>query len=201
MSGIAAGSFLILTFLIVFIQVMLNLAHVILQRMLGFHFSPMIPSYADFATYCFAAATFFGLGYTQRSGGNIRVHVLSERLGQQYRLWLELWCLIVGAGATCYLAYYAICQVLSSHSFGDTSSGLIPIPLWIPQVGMAAGLVTLAVALLDDLATTLLQSVRFLWQSERPDALGTNPARALDIGPLASPRVPLPDPGMGPGSH
>ena len=37
----------------------------------------------------------------------------------------------------------------------DVSQGLVPVPLWIPQTGMALGLAILLVALLDDLAVVV----------------------------------------------
>jgi hypothetical protein len=54
-----------------------------------------------------------------------------------------------------YFAWFAIGMTWFSYTFGDVSQGLIAVKLWIPQSGMAAGLLVLAVALLDDLIVVL----------------------------------------------
>ena len=40
--------------------------------------------------------------------------------------------------------------VLESFKFNDLSSGMIAVPLWIPQVGMFMGLIVLSIALVDE---------------------------------------------------
>ena len=44
--------------------------------------------------------------------------------------------------------------VEESHRFGDVSSGIVPVPLWLPQSTMVLGLGLLCVALLHSLAQT-----------------------------------------------
>ena len=39
--------------------------------------------------------------------------------------------------------------------FGEVGQGLIKTPLWIPQSGLALGLVVLAIAFVDELVTML----------------------------------------------
>ena len=46
-------------------------------------------------------------------------------------------------------------MVRVSHMLGDISEGSDAMPLWIPQIGMAAGSVLLAVALVDRLVAVL----------------------------------------------
>jgi hypothetical protein len=43
----------------------------------------------------------------------------------------------------------------TSHIINDVSQGLVPVPLWLPQSGMALGLIIMAIALLDDLLVLL----------------------------------------------
>ncbi len=42
-----------------------------------------------------------------------------------------------------------------SFTTHDVSQGLVPVPLWIPQSGMALGVAILLIALLDDLVLVL----------------------------------------------
>ena len=42
-----------------------------------------------------------------------------------------------------------------SYRFGDLAQGVLPVPLWIPQTGYAAGLVILLVAVVDEVIAVL----------------------------------------------
>ncbi len=44
---------------------------------------------------------------------------------------------------------------MSSFLFGDTSPGLMAVPFWIPQIGMALGSTIMAIGLVDELVQTL----------------------------------------------
>ncbi len=54
---------------------------------------------------------------------------------------------LIGA---CFAAF-ATKLVMDSYEFGDVSTGMMPIPLWIPQVSMALGALLLEIAVLEEL--------------------------------------------------
>lgn len=101
--------------------------------------------------FCMAASSFLGLAYTLRCGGHIRVNLLLTRLAPGLRHWLELWCCGVAAAILAFLSWHAVVQVLQSYEFGDRSPGLIGMYFWIPQSGMALGLIIMAVAFIDEI--------------------------------------------------
>ncbi len=105
----------------------------------------------DYAGYCMAAAGFLALAYTFKHGEHIRVTLIIERLSGTPRRVLEWLTLAFGTGIACTLAFYSVRLVLNSHEFNDISQGVDATPLWVPQIGMAAGAVVLAIAFLDDL--------------------------------------------------
>jgi len=96
-----------------------------------------------------AASTFLGLAYTFRQGGHIRISLLVTRMSGTRRKAIELWCCAFGAILTGYLAFHATVFVLESFEFKDISPGMMAVPFWIPQSGMALGLIILAIALVD----------------------------------------------------
>ena len=49
-----------------------------------------------------------------------------------------------------YFAYYVVVMTWKSFIYGDVSTNLVAIPLWIPQLAMAAGAVTLTLAIADE---------------------------------------------------
>jgi hypothetical protein len=52
-------------------------------------------------------------------------------------------------------AWYACRLAWQSNTFHDISTGNDATPLWIPQLGMAAGTVVLAIAFVDELVLEL----------------------------------------------
>lgn len=117
----------------------------VLGRMLG-----MTIDSTELAGFCLAASTFLGLAYTFRRGTHIRVTLFIGRATGERRKWLELWCCGASALSVGYLAWHAVLFTLQSYEFGDISPGLLAAPFWIPQSGMALGLVILTIALIDE---------------------------------------------------
>ncbi|WP_207460134.1 TRAP transporter small permease [Azospirillum sp. SYSU D00513] len=115
----------------------------------------MVPGADELAGYCMAASFFLMLGPALRRGAHIRVGVLVERLRGGARRAMELACLLFATALTGYFAFYWLRMTWDSYDFGDVGQGILPVPLWIPQAAMGAGLVILVVALLDDLLAVL----------------------------------------------
>ena len=142
-SGILAGAFLVLI-------AALSLAQ-ICGRLLGF----AAYSFDDFAGFCMAASSFLGLAHTYRRNEHIRVALVVDRFSGGARRVLEILCLTASAFLIGFFAWYAADMVWTSYEINDVSQGLVSVPLWLPQGGMALGLAIMTVALLDDLITVL----------------------------------------------
>lgn len=145
LAGALAALCIGLICLIVSAQVGLN----ILARVGGSGLSFTIPSYADFAGFLLAAATFLAMATTLRSGVHIRVNLLVQRLSTRARLGFEVFALAIGGAVAGYATWYTALLVEESHRYGDMSTGIVAVPIWIPQVPMVVGLGLLTVALVD----------------------------------------------------
>ncbi|HEX6011620.1 MAG TPA: TRAP transporter small permease [Geminicoccaceae bacterium] len=143
LAGVAAGLFLVAILVIVVLQ--------ILTRYFGIPF----PGSTDYAGYCMAAASFLALAYTFGAGGHIRVELVLQRLHGPARRVAQTAAYLVGAGLAWYFAWFALRAVRVSRVLGDVSQGQDATPLWIPQLGMAAGTLLFAVALTDHLVRLL----------------------------------------------
>lgn len=105
----------------------------------------------ELAGFCLAATSFFALAHTFKSGSHVRVNLLVRRFtGTTGRL-VEMWCCGASAVIVGYAAWYAVLLTVQSYQFNDISPGLLAMPFWIPQAGMAAGLLLLTVALVDEM--------------------------------------------------
>lgn len=110
-----------------------------------------VPGLAELAGFLLLGATFTGLAYTFTVGGHIRVDLVHRALPGGARRGLDMLVTAVALAITGYAAWYSGWLAYDSFDFGDVSIGMVPVPLWIPQAVMVAGLVWLAIALADAL--------------------------------------------------
>lgn len=154
-AGALAAAFIVAIVALVAAQVLLNLADKIAAGLIGKGIGLTIPSYADFTGFFLAASTFLALAYALRAGGHIRVTLLTGRLPANMRRIVEICVVIIGLAMSAYATWYVILLVLESHEFGDRSSGMVSVALWIPQLPVAVGLAVLTLALADELICLL----------------------------------------------
>lgn len=121
----------------------------ILARVVGRWMGIVIPSSDDFAGFLLAASCFFGLAYTFKHGGHIRVSLFISRLTTKKAMFFDRLVLSFATLLTAYLAYELCYMVWETWDFDEVSSGYIAIPLWIVQLPLAVGMLMLAVAVLD----------------------------------------------------
>ena len=143
-SGVAAGGCIML------------MALLILAQIVGRWFGIVIPSTEDFSGFLLAAASFLALAYTLRSGGHIRVTLVISHIHGRARRLLEGIILLLALLLVSYATWSCAYLVYESWLFDELSQGYIPVPLWIPQLPMALGLLVLSLALLDELALLLV---------------------------------------------
>lgn len=130
-SGILAGIATLLIGVAILAQIVL--------RPFGFY----LPGAVEIATYSMIAAVFLGLPYTFASRGHIRVTILAMRVQGPRRRALETASALLAFVWLAYVDYWTFDLVLRSFRKGAMNSGLIAIPLWIPQ-----SLIPLGVSLL-----------------------------------------------------
>ena len=109
----------------------------------------------DVVSWLCAAAAFLAMAYAFKNGDFVRVTLLLEKISPKAQRRFELAALAIAALAIGYLALLAIRFTYESWAFNDIAQGLLPIPLWIPQLSFALGAVLLLVAVLDELVIVL----------------------------------------------
>jgi TRAP-type C4-dicarboxylate transport system permease small subunit len=142
-SGFMAGGLVVFIFLIILAQ--------ILGRQLGI----VVPSANELSGFAMAGAVFFALAPALRAGVHIRVGVLVRLLKGRTRLALELLVGGLSLVAASYATYHLVRLVLDSYRYGDLAPGVLPLPIWIPQSLVAAGMAIFTVALADTLVSLL----------------------------------------------
>ena len=104
-----------------------------------------------YAGYCMASAGFLALAHTLKKNEHIRVTLLINSVPPAAKRVLELWSLTAAVLLSGLFCFYAIKLSYQSWDFHDISTGNDATPLWLPQIGMAAGALVLLIAFLDEL--------------------------------------------------
>ena len=109
----------------------------------------------DIVSWLCAAAAFLAMAHAFKHGDFVRVTLGLEKAAPGPRRVLELFTLAVGSAAPAYLAWWANRFTYESWEFNDLAQGLLPLPLWIPQLSFALGSILLFIAVLDEFIIVL----------------------------------------------
>ena len=105
----------------------------------------------DIVAWLCAAAAFFAMAHSFKHGDFVRVTLLLEKVSAQTRRRLDMVCLSIAAVAVAYLTYSATAFTYESYEFAEMATGLVVIPIWIPQATFVIGSWLLLLAVLDEL--------------------------------------------------
>jgi len=111
----------------------------------------IILSLSEIAGYLLAAATCLALAGTLKAGAHIRMTMLLGAVGENRRWLCEIPAFAASAAFSGYMTHFIARLAWDSWMFNEISPGLVPVPLVWPQAAMAAGLLVLTVAILDEL--------------------------------------------------
>lgn len=155
LSGLIAAVFLAAICAVVVAQVALNAIDRVTSLLTGSAIGLVIPSYSTFAGLFLAAATFFALPYAFRHGAHIRVSLVLQNLPPAARHGCDILSAAIVTAFSGYFTWYMGALAMESQQYGDVTSGIIPVPLALPQGAMTLGLGVLTIACLDDLIALL----------------------------------------------
>lgn len=164
LGGYLSATCLVLICTLITAQIVGRIIDILATAVGGGRIGLAIPGLAEISGFLLVGATFLGLAYTFIHGAHIRVTLLIGRLPARYRVFVEAACLSVALALCLYLAFYLYRLLADSIAFGETSYGLLSIPLWLPQSAMLAGIVLFCLALGEAWWQTLVTAIR------RPDA-------------------------------
>lgn len=105
----------------------------------------------DVVAWLCAAAAFFAMAHAFRHGDFVRVTLVLDVVPLKVRRALDVTCLLIAAVSVSYLTYWATSFTWDSYQFNEMATGLVVIPIWIPQSTFVIGCWLLLIAMLDEL--------------------------------------------------
>ena len=109
----------------------------------------------DIVSWLCAAAAFFAMAHAFRHGDFVRVTLLLDKVPPRLRRIMDLTCLVIAVISVSYLTWSATAFTYESWEFKEMATGLVVIPIWIPQSTFVVGCWLLLAATLDELVTVL----------------------------------------------
>lgn len=117
----------------------------------GRQFNWHVSGINDVVAWLCAAAAFFAMAHAFRHGDFVRVTLLLDKVPPKLRRALDVACLLVAAVSVGYLTYWATSFTWESYEFAEMATGLVVIPIWIPQSTFVIGCWLLLIAMVDEL--------------------------------------------------
>jgi TRAP-type C4-dicarboxylate transport system permease small subunit len=128
---------------------------VMMAQSLGREAGVLLRGGDDIVAWLCAASAFLALGHTFRHGELVRVGLWLDKLGARERRLAELFALGLTAAFVAYMLWAVTRFVYESWQFKEVAQGLIRLPIWIPQMSFASGVLIFFIAVLDELILVL----------------------------------------------
>lgn len=104
----------------------------------------------DAVAWLCAASAFLAMPHSFKHGDFVRVTLVFDKVSPDVQRLMELVSLAIASIAIGYLTWWATRFAYESWQFNEMSSGMLAIPIWIPQSAFVAGAWGLLLAVLDE---------------------------------------------------
>ncbi len=111
-----------------------------------FNVSTMIAG--EYSGYFYLASVFFGLGYTFKENGHIRITILTSKLSKKGIKVVDIFAGIITLGLLLFILYYSIKMVVESYKFDMVSETVSQTPIYLTQLALPIGLFMFCIAVL-----------------------------------------------------
>ncbi|RMG50359.1 MAG: TRAP transporter small permease [Gammaproteobacteria bacterium] len=112
----------------------------------------------EYSGYLMVAVVFFGMAWTLRTDGHIRIGLLTSRLPEGWQKALDLLAHLFVLAFCLYFLMHTGLMVEDTRALDMRADSIAETPLWIPQLSMLAGLVLLTLQVCAEILRRLLSS-------------------------------------------
>jgi TRAP-type C4-dicarboxylate transport system permease small subunit len=109
----------------------------------------------EYSAFFMAIAFFCGASFTLRSGGHVRVSLLSSSVPPRVAWMIDVFATVCGVVITVYMTYAFIQFTAASFASGSVSATTSRTPLVIPQAAISFGLVLFTIQMIARLIRLL----------------------------------------------
>ncbi len=103
-----------------------------------FNYSTMLAD--EYSGYFYLSAVFFGLAYTFADNGHIRINIITSRLSENSKRWVDIFAGVLNTLVLIFALFYSYKFMLDSKEMEMVSEGVSETPIWLTQIPMSIGL-------------------------------------------------------------
>jgi TRAP-type C4-dicarboxylate transport system permease small subunit len=103
-----------------------------------FDYSTMLAD--EYSGYFYLALVFLGLAYTFDQEGHIRISIVTSRLHDSPKRWVDILAGLMTLAILLFALYYSWDFMMESHEMEMLSEGVSETPLYLTQIPIVAGL-------------------------------------------------------------
>ncbi len=107
-----------------------------------FDYSTMLAD--EYSGYFYLAAIFLGLAYTFDQEGHIRISIITSRLSNSTKRWVDVFAGIMALAILLFALCYSWNFMMESKEMEMLSEGVSETPLYLTQIPLVVGLVLFA---------------------------------------------------------
>jgi len=111
-----------------------------------FNVSTMIAG--EYSGYFYLASVFFGLGYTFKEDGHIRITILTSKLPTKGRKAIDVFAGTITLALLLFILYYTIKMIIESYRFDMVSETVSETPIYLTQLALPVGIFMFCIAVL-----------------------------------------------------
>ena len=112
-----------------------------------FDYSTMLAD--EYSGYFFLAAIFLGLAYTFNREGHIRITIVTSRLSDSIKRWVDVLAGTMTLAILLFALYYSWDFMVESKEMEMLSEGVSETPLYLTQIPIVIGLALFVLAVLN----------------------------------------------------
>jgi TRAP-type C4-dicarboxylate transport system permease small subunit len=125
---------------------------IVFEVVMRYIFSSPTTWVGEMSIYMSMGIGFFGLAYALKDDGHFSITLLVDRLSPRNRLRLKVFTDFVAMLYSCIFIYKGLALAYFSYDIEDVSTGLMEVPLWIPNMLVPIGGLLLALQFINKLA-------------------------------------------------
>jgi TRAP-type C4-dicarboxylate transport system permease small subunit len=112
----------------------------------------------EVASFLQVLLIFGGAAFTFRTGGHVRVDLLTAHVRPAVRAWLRAVTLLLGIVLLAIVIWVTTQSAVTAHGYGRVSAVML-YPLWLPMACIPAGLALMALAMLAALGRQVTRAL------------------------------------------
>ncbi|WP_024955012.1 TRAP transporter small permease subunit [Sulfurospirillum arcachonense] len=109
-----------------------------------FDYSTMLAD--EYSGYFYLAAVFFGLAFTFNEEGHIRINIITARLSDEKRRYVDIFAGILNTFVLVFVLYYCWLFMVDSKEMEMLSENVSETPLYLTQIPMPIGITLFIIA-------------------------------------------------------